>query len=138
MFAEQRKNKILCQDATKINYKNLLLENFEGNVIDYLQVDCEPSKTTFEILLDIPFDKYKFAVISYEHDYFVDMTETYRTKSRNYLKMMGYELVVANAAQDDKTPFEDWWVHPDLIDEETRNKFRSIQEVTNVGTYFYS
>jgi hypothetical protein len=138
MFAEQRKNKIICQDATTIDYKRLLSENFEGNVIDYLQVDCEPSKTTFEILLDIPFDDYKFAVITYEHDYYVDMTESYQDKSRNYLRYKGYELVVANVSQDDETPFEDWWVHPDLIDEETRNKFRCFKDTTNVDKYFYS
>ena len=138
MFGQQRKNTILCQDATKINYEQLLIDNFDTNEIDYLQVDCEPSKTTFEILLDIPFDKYKFAIITYEHDFFVDMTETYRTKSRNYLKMMGYELVVSNASQNENTPFEDWWVHPDLINKETIEKFRSIKDVTDVREYFYS
>ena len=138
MFEQQRKNTILCQDATKINYEQLLNDTFDTKEIDYLQVDCEPSKTTFEILLDIPFDKYKFAVITYEHDFFVDMTETYRTKSRNYLKMMGYELVVSNASQNENTPFEDWWVHPDLIDKETIEKFRSIKDVTDVREYFYS
>jgi hypothetical protein len=138
MFGQQRKNTILCQDATTINYEQLLIDNFDTNEIDYLQVDCEPSKTTFEILLDIPFDKYKFAIITYEHDFFVDMTETYRTKSRNYLKMMGYELVVSNASQNENTPFEDWWVHPDLINKETIEKFRSIKDVTDVREYFYS
>jgi GR25 family glycosyltransferase involved in LPS biosynthesis len=138
MFEQQRRNTILCQDATKINYEELLDNTFNTKEIDYLQVDCEPSKTTFEILLDIPFDKYKFAVITYEHDFFVDMTETYRTKSRNYLKMMGYELVVSNASQNENTPFEDWWVHPDLIDKETIEKFRSIKDVTDVREYFYS
>ena len=138
MFAEQRKNKIVCQDATTINYEKLISENYDTIEIDFLQVDCEPSKTTFEVLLDIPFDKYKFAVIAYEHDYYVDMTESYQTKSRNYLEIMGYELLVTNVSQDDQTPFEDWWVHPDLIDEETRNKFRCFKDTTNIGTYFYS
>ena len=138
MFAEQRKNKIVCQDATTINYERLISENYDTTEIDFLQVDCEPSKTTFEILLDIPFHKYKFAVITYEHDYYVDITESYRTKSRNYLNLIGYELLVTNVSQDDQTPFEDWWVHPDLIDEETRNKFRCFKDTTNIGTYFYS
>lgn len=138
MFAEQRKNTILCKDATTIDYEKLLKEHYETTEIDYLQLDCEPSKTTFEILLDIPFDKYKFAVITYEHDHYVDMTETYRTKSRNYLKLMGYELVVANVSQNENTPFEDWWVHPDLIDKETIEKFKNISDVTDVRTYFYS
>jgi hypothetical protein len=138
MFAEQRKNTILCKDATTIDYEKLLDNSFDTTEIDYLQLDVEPSKVTFECLLSIPFDKYKFAVITYEHDHYVDMTGTYRTKSRNYLKMMGYELVVANVSQNENTPFEDWWVHPDLIDPETIERFRSIKDVTDVRTYFYT
>lgn len=138
MFAEQRKNKIICQDATTIDYEKLLSENYDTTEIDYLQLDVEPSKVTFECLLSIPFDKYKFAIITYEHDHYVDMTGTYRTKSRNYLKMMGYELVVANVSQNENTPFEDWWVHPDLVDTETIERFRSIKDVTDVRSYFYS
>jgi len=138
MFAEQRKNTIFCQDATTIDYEKLLDDYYDTKEIDYLQLDCEPSKTTFEILLNIPFDKYKFAVITYEHDHYVDMTGTYRTKSRNYLKMMGYELVVANVSQNENTPFEDWWVHPDLVDSEAIKKFKNIADVTDVRTYFYS
>ena len=137
MFAEQRKNTILCKDATTIDYESLLDKYYDTREIDYLQLDCEPSKTTFEILLDIPFDKYKFAVITYEHDHYVDMTSTYRTKSRNYLKLMGYELVVSNVSQNENTPFEDWWIHPDLVDQETIEKFRNIADVTDVRTYFY-
>ena len=137
MFDEQRSNTIICKDATTIDYEKLLHEHYTTKEIDYLQLDCEPSKTTFEILLSIPFEQYKFAVITYEHDHYVDMTGTYRTKSRNYLKMLGYELVVTNVSQDDKTPFEDWWVHPDLVDKETIERFRSIKEITDVRDYFY-
>jgi hypothetical protein len=66
------------------------------------------------------------------------MSGTYRTKSRNYLEMMGYELVVANVSQNENTPFEDWWVHPDLVDRETIKKFKSIQDVTDIRTYMYT
>lgn len=137
LFKQQRKNEIVCKDATKIDYEKLLNDHYTSNEIDYLQLDCEPSKTTFEILTAIPFDKYKFAVITYEHDYYVDMTGTYRTKSRNYLKSWGYELIVSNVSQDDKTPFEDWWVNPELIDKDTIEKFRNIEDVTDIRKYFY-
>ena len=51
---------------------------------------------------------------------------------------MGYELVVSNVSQNENTPFEDWWVHPDLVNQETIEKFKSIQDVTDVRKYFYS
>jgi GR25 family glycosyltransferase involved in LPS biosynthesis len=137
MFEEQRKNTILCQDATEVDYGKLL-KDYNTNVIDYLQVDIEPSKTTFEALLAIPFDEYKFAIVTYEHDHYVDMTNSYRTKSRRYMELMGYELVVANVSGNDFCPFEDWWVHPDLVDKETIERFKSIQDVTDVRTYMYT
>jgi len=137
MFKEQRKNKILCKDATQINYSKLLKE-YNTNVIDYLQVDIEPSKTTFEALLSIPFDEYKFSIVTYEHDYYVDITNSYRSKSRKYMELMGYKLVVSNVSGNDFCPFEDWWVHPDLVNKETIERFESINDVTDVRTYMYT
>jgi hypothetical protein len=89
-------------------------------------------------LLAIPFDDYKFAIVTYEHDHYVDMTNSYRSKSRRYMELMGYELVVANVGGNDFCPFEDWWVHPDLVDKETIQRFKSIQDVTDVRTYMYT
>jgi GR25 family glycosyltransferase involved in LPS biosynthesis len=137
-FAEERKNQILCKDATKINYEKLLDEFNQGTDIDYLQVDCEPSKTTFEILTAIPFEKYRFAVITYEHDHSVDVTGSYRDKSRRYLKSLGYELAVKDVAPNDEYTFEDWWVYPELVDPDLLNQMRSVDvDVTNVVKYFF-
>lgn len=113
----QRKNPVLCTDALIVDYKKLLSKYFpDKNIIEYLQLDIEPPRNTYEALLSIPFDKYKFAVITYEHDYYVDITRSYREKSRDYLESKGYLLVVPNISPTDSCPFEDWWVHPDLVD----------------------
>jgi hypothetical protein len=117
-YRSNRKNPILHTDALKLDYKKLLAENFDTNEIDYLQLDIEPARNTFEVLLSIPFEEYKFAVITYEHDYYVDVTKSYREKSRKYLKLMGYELIVNDVSPDGISNFEDWWVHPDLVDPE--------------------
>jgi tetratricopeptide (TPR) repeat protein len=130
-YSTQRKNKVLCKNALEMDYSKLLKEHFDTNEIDYLQLDCEPSKSTFEILLSIPFDEYKFAVITYEHDHFVDVTRTYRTKSRNYLKMMGYELVVNDIGPTDWYSFEDWWVHPDLVNKDILEQMRKVTNDVN-------
>lgn len=117
-YKKTRKNPILQADALTMNYKKLFAENFTTKEIDYLQLDVEPAKNTFEVLLSIPFDEYKFAVITYEHDYYVDVTKSYREKSRRYLTLLGYELIVNDISPDGISNFEDWWVHPDLIDPE--------------------
>ena len=116
LHVNDRKNKVLCENALKIDYEKLLKENFEGDIIDYLQIDIEPSSNTFEALLLIPFDKYKFRVITYEHDHYVDMTRSFREKSRRYFRNMGYTLIFNDIAPVEGCSFEDWWVHEDLVD----------------------
>lgn len=134
---QQRKNPVLCQDATKVNYENVLKDLANNGIIDYLQLDCEPSKTTFEILLSIPFDLYKFAVITYEHDHYVDITRQYRSKSRKYLESIGYKLVVNDISPDGISTFEDWWVHPDLIDPEIIKVMMANDEsIKKIENYF--
>jgi hypothetical protein len=123
-----RKNKIICKDASIIDYKKILDNNFKTKEIDYLQLDCEPSKTTFETLLSIPFEEYKFGIITYEHDHYNDITRKYRSKSRKYLKLYGYELVFTNISPTPWSPFEDWWVHPDLVDVEKINKIKNTDD----------
>lgn len=121
---QQRKNSVFCTDALIVDY-NKLLDKYFPNIsnIDYLQLDIEPPRNTYEALISIPFDKYKFAVITYEHDYYVDITRSYREKSRDYLESKGYQLVVPNISPDKNSPFEDWWVHPDLVDQ---NRIKTI------------
>jgi hypothetical protein len=116
MHARERKNRVLCEDALKVDYDRLLDQEFGGGLVDYLQLDIEPSSTTFEALLRIPFDRYKFRVITYEHDHYVDMTRTYRDKSRRYLRSLGYTLVFNDIAPVDGCSFEDWWVREELVD----------------------
>lgn len=138
-YKGQRKNPILCTDALVIDYKKLLNKYFPNqNNLDYLQLDIEPPKNTYEALLSIPFNEYKFAVITYEHDFYVDITRSYREKSREYLSKLGYLLVVPNISPNEDSPFEDWWVHPELISAEIIKKIKcpSLTETNPVESYF--
>lgn len=126
-YSTFRKNPVINDNALTIKYDKIIEEYFpEQDVIDYLQIDIEPAKQTFEALLNIPFEKYKFRVITYEHDHYVDITKSYRLKSRRYLESMGYELVVNDIAAFDNCSFEDWWVKPNLINPDILAKIRNI------------
>lgn len=111
-FKQHRKNEIILCDATKFDYSVL-----KGH-IDYLQVDCEPPATTYDILTMLPWDQCTFGVITYEHDYYTDVTKLYRDKSRNFLLSRGYLLVASNISPNDNCPYEDWYVHPKHVDAE--------------------
>lgn len=125
-FSEKRKNPVEFKDAVNVNYEKLLDYYDLPEVIDYLQLDLEPGEVTFEALLKIPFDKYKFKVITYEHDHYLCRDKTIRERSREYLQNLGYKLVVANMSPDDWKVYEDWYVHPDLVDSNIVNQFLTL------------
>ena len=115
-FNAERKNKCILLDATKANFNTLIHEYKLEETIDYLQLDIDPPEITYNALTALPFDKLKFRVITYEHDHYTDRSLEYREKSRVFLKSKGYKLVVSDIAPDSNSSFEDWWVHPDLVD----------------------
>ena len=125
-FMDQRDNWVLCVDATKIDYEKTLNNYNLPATIDYLQVDCDPPEVTFEILKRIPFDRYRFAVITFEHDYY--WNQSVRDASRQYLQQQGYELVVADVAYNKIHSYEDWWVHPELVDRAVIDQLKDISD----------
>lgn len=125
-FSKERKSNVICDDATKIDYDKIL----QSDVYDYLQIDCDPPLVSYNTLLKIPFDKCKFAVITFEHDYYCDSDSGVREKSRKYLESFGYKMVVNDIAPDKFSNYEDWWVHPDLVDNKIINKMIDLSENT--------
>ena len=136
-FNGKRKNQCIHRDATKADYLDILDKQNMGTDFDYLQLDCEPARNTFEALLLIPFEKYRFAVITYEHDWYIDEDKTMRDKSRKYLQMMGYKLIVPNISIDKENWFEDWWVHPDLVDPKMIEVLKSSKEINPANKYIF-
>lgn len=126
-----RKNSIhVMKDATKIDYKELFENNNVPLNIDYLQIDLDVENgSTLSTLLKMNnevMDKYKFATITFEHDLYGDekINHETRNKSREIFKEKGYVLVFPDVQLPSNTfykgkrcgPFEDWYVHPDLVD----------------------
>jgi hypothetical protein len=128
LYQEYRKNSIpIIANATKINY----LEKFkEFNVpknIDYLSFDLDVDNNstleTLELFDQQLFMNYKFAVVTFEHDiYRKDLTpilnynsNNTRNKSREIFEKYGYIRVFSDVSHCNNA-FEDWYIHPDLID----------------------
>jgi len=133
-FEMFRKAEVITGDAAMIDYENLL----DGDY-DYLQLDCEPADITFRALQKIPLQFHKFAVITFEHDWFADDNKAVREESRRYLKSYGYELVVTNISLDWWGESEDWWVHPDLVDREIIKKMTYHSETSvPANRYMYN
>ena len=129
-YNQTRKNKAIATDALTVDYRKLLRENYPDKVVDYLQLDIQTPEDTYNVLTKIPFDEYKFAVITYEHDDYVDITQTYKEKSREYLFSKGYVLAVPDVTPVDGFSFEDWWVHPDLVD---TNRIATMNRLAHIN-----
>jgi SAM-dependent methyltransferase len=116
-YNNERSNPCIHADATQVDYKKIFKDQKFNNTIDYLQIDCDPPEISYKALLQIPFDEYKFSVITFEHDAYANRQSNIRDLSREYLKSKGYVLVVDNIAPDNYRAYEDWYIHPDLVDE---------------------
>jgi hypothetical protein len=128
-FAQQRRNPVLCQDAMTLDYEAELIRQGAPKDLGYLQVDCDPPENSFRILTRMPWATRRFAVITFEHDYYADTSV--RDRSRAFLRGQGYELIVGDVAFDGKHSYEDWWVHPDLVSRSVRDLLRSSQPGVN-------
>jgi len=118
-YKNKRPNSVhVLQDATTINYKELFEKNNVPYNIDYLQIDLEvTNSSTIKTLklLEPLMDTYKFATVTFEHDiYRGDYFDT-RSESRRIFLEKGYKLIFPDV-RDGDSKFEDWYVHPDLVD----------------------
>ena len=125
-YFRDRTNPGILRDGTQVDYQYLLQSSNMPVVIDYLQLDCDPANVTYEILTRIPFDLYKFAVITYEHDHYRDPVNSFKDKSRMFLQSKGYELLITNVGSTENKDFEDWWIHPELVNREIVTRLRNV------------
>lgn len=137
MYKEQRQNSIYeINDARIVNYKEILDKNNFPENIDYLQIDLDvDNKSTLDTLLllnDTVFDKYKFATITFEHDIYRGNYFDTQNISRQILKDRGYLLLFPDVSvfwEGSYQPFEDWYVHPDLVNMEYANHLKSFESL---------
>lgn len=127
-FLKNRSAVFINEDALNINYKKIFENNNLPLDIDYLQLDCEPSEVTYNILQKIPFDPYRYAVITFEHDYYVS-NSIYKKLSRDFLISKGYEMIFDDVAPDRLCSYEDWWVHPKLVDRNIIDKIKQVDGI---------
>jgi hypothetical protein len=138
LYKIHRPNSIhIIKDATEVDYKNLFEINNMPISLDYLQVDLEVSNgstiKTLQKLDNEIFDKHTFATVTFEHDIYHTNFDNTRLQSRDIFKKRGYVLVFEDINNRGIHPFEDWYVHPDLVD---MNYVNSLIEI-NKKNYNY-
>ena len=110
----------VINDATIIDYKSVFENNNVPSIFDYLQIDLEANNgstiKTLEKLDNEIFDAYKFATVTFEHDIWHTNFDNTRLKSRDIFKKRGYVSVFEDVNNGFDYPYEDWYVHPELVD----------------------
>jgi hypothetical protein len=126
MYLEKRPHSVhLIQDATSTRYDEQFAKLSLPPMIDYLMIDLDVrSQATIKCLRklnDEVMTKYKFAVITFEHDifrdYFLNRHKYFRTRkeSREIFAKHGYVRVFSDV-KNENNPYEDWYVHPEGVD----------------------
>lgn len=134
-FRALRNNSCYMINALHIDY-NVLLQN-APKVIDYLQIDIDPPQTlSLDVLYKIPFDKYIFRAITFEHNDYETSKDNIKQKSREFLSSKGYKLAVSDIAVRENRTFEDWWIHNSVEDFSLENVDISEKPKTS-KSYFY-
>jgi len=113
-FSTERKCKFILGDATLHDYKKIFIEEKVPFEIDYLSIDIDYG--SLAVLKNIPFEEFKYKIITIEHDYYRFLDEL-RKEQREILNKNGYYLLFSDvdAFCNTNTYFEDWWVHPNYI-----------------------
>ena len=128
-----RSNSIyVIDDARNVNYREILDNNNFPKNMDYLQIDLDvDNKSTLDTLLLLEqtvFDEYKFATITFEHDIYTGNFFDTREISRKIFEKRGYLLAFPDVTvywNGKHQPFEDWYIHPDLISIDFINKIKT-------------
>ena len=138
LYKLHRPNSIhIINDATKVDYKNIFENNNMPLSFDYLQIDLEANNgstiKTLQKLDNEIFDTYKFATVTFEHDIYHTNFDNTRLQSRDIFKKRGYICVFEDINNQGANPYEDWYVHPDLVDMNYVNNLIEINKKNYVN-----
>lgn len=80
------------------------------NYIDYISLDIEGME--YLSLTKFPFDKYKFKLLTVEHNLYMSGSEN-KEKIKDILLKNGYVIYKENVSHNE-LPFEDWYINPNI------------------------
>lgn len=80
------------------------------NYIDYISLDIEGME--YLSLTKFPFDKYKFKLLTVEHNLYMSGSEN-KEKIKDILLKNGYLIYRENVSHNE-LPFEDWYINPNI------------------------
>lgn len=125
-FAKRnRQCSCVCADLFNNNINDILSNNNAPEIIDYLSFDVDDA--TEKVFNELDFNKYKFKVITFEHNIFqsrnnfqghskehIKKVEEFYIFSRNKFCELGYHIFASDVNLDGYGAVEDWYISDDL------------------------
>jgi hypothetical protein len=141
-----RKAKCICSNLNVTNINTILKSHGCPEEIDYISLDVDDAqKRVFD---DFDFKKYKFKVLTLEHNLFQSFSECNQNHSvehktkivkeykeyRSKLQDLGYKILFGNVILDGYGPVEDWYVNEEIYVKYRHLKKENIncKEIINV------
>lgn len=132
IHSRERTSQIIRSDASQINFDLLFNQSCMEQYIDFLRINSE--ETSLDVLTKIPFNKYEFGIIQFQHNYCWWQND-FKDNSRDILHKIGYKLMVQDLSVDPINAHEDWWVHPSIYNNK-RNMISNKTKVSFAWDYF--
>lgn len=111
-FNKSRKTRGIQVDLTKVNLADLLSKHDCPQRVDYLSFDVD--EATDHVLLNFPINEYKFNLITFEHNLYLQKYKGLKDIGKNLFLNNGYELLIENVILENHGAVEDWFIHKDL------------------------
>lgn len=109
---KERKSKVICGDATKVNYNEIFEEL--GGYVDYISLDID-GQPTMDVLNSLPLNGENVGVITFEHDSY-RVGDKIKNESRKIFDKYGFIRVCEDVANNNNI-YEDWYVSSKIYDE---------------------
>jgi len=115
LFNQKRKNPCFNFDLNHKSLTEILDEQNAPRIIDFMSHDLDGHDSRLNSLKTFDFNKYKVAVLCWEHDFY-DGGEQTKIEGEKFLEDNGMVLVCKSVKWQGKA-FESWAVDPTLVPE---------------------
>jgi hypothetical protein len=98
-----------CVDATTFDFAKCFEAHMLPKIIDYISFDVD--NATEKSVINFPFEKYQFLVMTIEHDLFSRGSQAKVAVTARMKQFPQYRLAAENVCVGEGKPFEDWFIN---------------------------
>ena len=106
---QHRTSKVFCVDVSTDEFAEILKDNLEKPVIDYISLDADDG--SLGALQQLLTNGYSFKCMTFEHDFY-DRGNVLKGPSKALLEAYGYQPLFEDVKLADGKIWEDWWINP--------------------------